>query len=114
MTEHIKGITLIKENWETWDKFIELVKQMDLLIQVSYTESFNMITADGISVGVPSVVSPVIRWAPNSWKADADDALDVSKVGIKLLTTNQHHIGSDTLHKSNERNLKYWLNFLRN
>jgi hypothetical protein len=87
---------------------------MDLLIQVSYTESFNMITADGISVGVPSVVSPVIYWAPDSWKADPDDAINVAEVGIRLLTTNQHHIGSDTLLEHDERSIKYWIDFLKN
>jgi hypothetical protein len=30
---------------------------MHLLIQVSYTESFNMVTADGVLEGVPSVTS---------------------------------------------------------
>ena len=60
MTSKIEGFTLVDHKWETWNKFITLVSTMDLLIQVSYTESFNMITADGISVGVPSVVSPVI------------------------------------------------------
>lgn len=114
MTEHIKGIKLIKHDWESWDKFIQLISSMDLLIQVSYTESFNMITADGISVGVPSVVSPVIYWAPDSWKADPDDAINVAEVGIRLLTTNQHHIGSDTLLEHDERSIKYWIDFLKN
>jgi hypothetical protein len=79
-------VTLVRHSWAYWDNFIDIVAGMDLLIQVSYTESFNMVTADGISVGVPSVVSPAIYWAPPSWKADSDDALGVADVGIKLLT----------------------------
>ena len=113
MTENIDGVKLVRHDWDNWDKFIKLIEKMDLLIQVSYTESFNMVTADGISVGVPVVVSPVISWAPDSWKADSDDALNVAKVGIKLLTTNQWHIGSDALEFNNEKNLKHWLNFLK-
>jgi glycosyltransferase involved in cell wall biosynthesis len=113
MTENIEGVTLIRHDWETWDKFILLIKDMDLLLQVSYTESFNMITADGISVGVPSVVSPVIFWAPDSWKANPDDAIEVAKVGIQLLTQNQHCLGYDALNEHNEKSLKYWLKFLQ-
>jgi hypothetical protein len=58
---------------------------MHLLLQPSYTESFNMVTADGIAEGVPSVVSNAIDWAPKHWKADVDDVLDISRVGRALL-----------------------------
>lgn len=112
MTENIKGFKLVRHDWDNWDKFIKLIESMDLLIQVSYTESFNMVTADGVSVGVPSVVSPVIFWAPKTWMADADDALDVAAKGIKLLTNNQRYYGSDALRKNNEIAFDYWVNFL--
>ncbi len=113
MTENIEGVSLICHNWETWDKFIQLIKQMDLMFQLSYSESFNMITADGIFCGVPSVVSPVIYWAPDSWKTDIDDTLKAAKVGIKLLTTDQKYVGSDSLMFHNVKSLKYWVEFLK-
>ena len=112
MTENIPGFTLIRHDWDNWDKFIQLIAKMDLLIQVSYTESFNMVTADGVSVGVPTVVSPVIFWAPKSWMADSDDSLDVAATGIKLLTSDQKYLGADALRENNEKSLKYWLDFL--
>jgi hypothetical protein len=114
MTSNVDGFTLVDHKWETWDKFITLVATMDLLIQVSYTESFNMITADGISVGVPSVISPVISWAPDDWKADPDDAVDVAHVGYNLLTQLQGFSGFKALDKHNRHSLKYWLRFLNN
>ena len=113
MTEGIEGLTLIRHDWNNWDEFIKLISEMDLLIQVSYTESFNMVTADGISVGVPSVVSPVIFWAPDSWKVDSDDAMEVAKKGIELLLNDQGYIGSDSLRENNEKSLKYWFDFLK-
>jgi hypothetical protein len=112
MTENIPGFKLIRHDWDNWDKFIQLITEMDLLIQVSYTESFNMVTADGVSVGVPTVVSPVIFWAPESWMADADDALQVAATGIKLLTSDQKYLGADALCENNEKSLKCWFNFL--
>ena len=41
-------------------------------------------TADGIAEGVPSVVSRAIDWAPEHWKADVDDVLDIARVGRQL------------------------------
>jgi hypothetical protein len=58
---------------------------MHLLLQPSYTESFNMVTADGAAEGVASVVSEAIDWAPDDWKADVDDVLDISRVGRRLV-----------------------------
>lgn len=59
---------------------------MDLLLQPSFTETFNNVTADGVAAGVPSVVSPAITWAPSSWTAQPDSALDVARVGESLLS----------------------------
>jgi hypothetical protein len=76
---------LVQCGWSSWPDFRRAVRNMDLLLQPSYTESFNMTTADGIAEGVPSVVSDVIDWAPARWVASADDATDIADVGIALL-----------------------------
>lgn len=107
------GITVVRHPWSYWDNFIKLIKSMDLLIQVSYTESFNMVTADGISVGVPSVVSPAIFWCPEDWKAEPDDAMDVAEVGIHLLTRKkQLDDGIIALRAHNKKSLVIWKDFL--
>ena len=51
---------------------------MHVLLQPSFTESFNVVTADGIAEGVPSVVSDAIDWVPRRWMAKADDPRDVA------------------------------------
>jgi hypothetical protein len=113
MTDNIPGFTLVRHNWQPWDQFIHLVSSMDLLIQVSYTESFNMVTADGVLAGVPSVVSSAIYWAPDSWKADADDAVEISEVGINLLLRDDAAIqGTKALIKHNKRSIEKWFHFL--
>jgi hypothetical protein len=58
---------------------------MDLLLQPSYTEGFNMVTADGIAQGVASVVSDAIAWAPRNWQAATDDACDIANKAVGLL-----------------------------
>jgi hypothetical protein len=107
------GIELIKHPWCYWDKFVRLIGSMDVLLQPSFTESFNMITADGISQGVPSVVSTAINWAPESWKADSDDALSVAETAMFLLLNQwARNEGVWALKEHNRKNLAHWFKFV--
>lgn len=104
---------LIMHPWQYWDDFIRLVAQMDLLLQPSYTESFNMITADGIYVGVPSVVSPAIDWAPTLWKANSDQPVEVAQIGIHLLRDlRMAEAGRQALINHDEVAIGIWKDFL--
>ena len=85
MYSNLPGISLIENPWSPWPVFRRLVANMHLLLQPSYSESFNMTTSDGVVEGVPSVVSEAISWAPEHWKASVDDALDIARVGRALL-----------------------------
>lgn len=107
------GVRLVIHDWAYWDSFIQLISGMNLLIQASYTESFNMVTADGISQNVPSVVSPAIYWAPEDWKAEPDDANDIADVGLRLLKVNSASDGFDALTRHNQASLKLWFDFLQ-
>lgn len=85
MLAGLPSVTLKLNGWQTWPAFRKTVAHMHLLMQPSYTESFNMVTADGVAEGVASVVSNAIDWAPNDWKANVDDVLDIARVGRRLL-----------------------------
>lgn len=111
MCKGLPKVKLIKHGWQPWQDFIEVVADMDLLLQPSYTESFNMITADGILVGVPSVVSDAITWAPDTWKADSDDALDIADVGMYLLESDAIQDGVRAIEKQNRKGLKHWFHY---
>jgi len=85
MLDGVHYAKLIENPWQPWPRFRATIRHMHLLLQPSYTESFNIVTADGVAEGVPSVVSRAIDWAPNSWMADVDDAGDIARAGIRLL-----------------------------
>jgi glycosyltransferase involved in cell wall biosynthesis len=107
------GVTLIRHAWRPWQEFIEEIAQVDLMLQPSFTESFNMITADAISVGVASVCSSAITWVPDSWKADSDDAMDVARVGISLLNNQSAwDEGLKALETQNKKGVELWKRFL--
>ena len=85
MVGNVPGFTLKELGWATWPQFRDYVRKMHLLMQGSYTESFNMVTADGIAEGVPSVVSDALDWCPEYWKAYSDNVPDMARVGRQLL-----------------------------
>jgi hypothetical protein len=95
MLTGLPNVKLVLNGWQSWPKFRQVVSHMHLLLQPSYTESFNMVTADGVAEGVPSVVSSAIDWAPAYWQADVDDARDIARVGRMLL--NDHRAVRDGL-----------------
>jgi hypothetical protein len=105
------SIKLIKHSWSYWNEFIKIVGSMDVLMQPSFTESFNMIAADGISRGVSSVVSSAINWAPEDWKADSDNALSVAHIALRLLSSVDWS-GSDALMLHNEKSIQHWFRYL--
>ena len=85
MLNGLPGVELKMNGWQSWPNFRKTVSHMHLLLQPSYTESFNMVTADGVAEGVACVVSSAIDWAPHDWKANVDDVLDIARTGRRLL-----------------------------
>lgn len=85
----LPGVEIKMHGWQAWPNFRRVIGQMHLLLQPSYTESFNIVTADGISMGVPSVVGEAIDWVPDYWQANVDDVVDISRVGKHLLSHRQ-------------------------
>lgn len=57
------GHELISHEWTPREQFLELCGKMDIAMQVSFTETWNIVSGDSISQGVPIVVSSEIPWA---------------------------------------------------
>ena len=113
MLAGIPGITLKELGWATWPQFRDVVRKMHLLIQVSYTESFNMVTADGIAEGVPSVVSDALDWCPEYWKAYSDNVPDMARVGRQLIFDPQApYDGMVHLEEHNGSGFRAWCDWL--
>jgi hypothetical protein len=113
MLDGLPNVKVIENGWQCWPKFRQSVAHMHLLLQPSYTESFNMVTADGVAAGVPSVVSEAIDWAPEHWKAMMDDVLDIARIGRYLLSDpHASQDGLDALVSHNTEGLRAWQSFL--
>jgi hypothetical protein len=114
MLDGVPGVKVVQAGWQSWPGFRRTTGNMHLLLQPSYTESFNMVTADGVAEGVPSVVSEAIDWAPHHWKAQTDDVLDIARVGRALLTDPHAAVdGYAALTAHNQQGTVSWLRFLQ-
>jgi glycosyltransferase involved in cell wall biosynthesis len=106
----VPGIKLMELPWRSWPAFRDTLRRMHILFQVSYTESFNMVTADGIAEGVTSVVSEAINWAPNRWKANIDDVQEIADVGRNLLFDKMAPMeGLKALERHNSEGFGAWM-----
>lgn len=113
LASDLPGLEVKSAPWCSWSSFRKIVGSMHLLIQNSYTESFNMVTADGVHEGVPSVVSEAIQWAPREWRADVDDVDAVARAGISLLYDPRASLnGLTALRKHNHDGVKAWMRYL--
>lgn len=71
--------TLVEHPWMSHSSFLELVSEMDIGMQVSLSETFNIVTADFVSLGIPVVVSSDIKWAPCMYKAEPTSVNDMAE-----------------------------------
>lgn len=79
---------LVEVPWLNWHEFLELVRNMDVCMSVSFSETFCITAANAASQDVPVVVSPEIFWASDDIKACPTD---ISDIVHKLETALGHH-----------------------
>ncbi len=71
---------LVEHRWMEPDEFLDCLRIMDICMQVSLTETFNVVSADYVTAGVPIVVSKEVSWASMFNKASDSSADDIVKV----------------------------------
>jgi hypothetical protein len=113
LTAGMPRIKLIECGWNNWDTFKKIVASMHLMLQPSYSETFNLVTADGVAHGVASVVSDAIDWAPPSWIAAVDDVSDIARAGVGLLNDPRAAAkGLEALKSHNRQSENDWVQYL--
>jgi hypothetical protein len=74
---HVPQHQLVAHPWMEREDFLDLCAQMDLGLQVSFSETFNITTADIVTSGVVVVVSPEITWIGDDYKASPNSSEDI-------------------------------------
>ena len=71
--------TLVEHPWMEHDDFLDLLSTMDISLQASFSETFNIVMADSVKANVPSICSPQISWMPWLSKANPNDAGSITR-----------------------------------
>lgn len=107
------------DKWQNHKDFLKTVAKMDIGMQFSLSETYNIVAGDFVYVGIPIVVSPEIQWMP--WYSKADP-YDINKM-VKVLKRN-YELGNvfsgkftrwlnrKYLARDNDNAGKIWLEYL--
>lgn len=110
---NLPGCKLIKVPWARWPRFRDITATMHILFQPSFDETFNVVTADGIAEGVPSVTDSSIEWTPQSWWCHPEDPSSLVQVGLNLLhDQNSVHEARNLLTHFVNSGVGRWLDFI--
>ena len=104
---------LVEHGWLKHEDFLKLVLTMDIGLQASFTETFNIVCADFVSQGVPIVVSEEIEWMPDMFVCRHTDSEHIVKVMRNTLRGFNFwfkpYIALRGLIKYNEKSKDIWL-----
>jgi glycosyltransferase involved in cell wall biosynthesis len=110
---NLPGCTISDVPWMPWPKFRSFCGTMNLMIEPSFDETFNVCVADSYAAGTPVVTSPSIEWSPRSAWCEPCDPQSIVDVALNLLHNPRAvQDGRDALTAYAKAGTKRWLDFL--
>lgn len=107
------GAILVEHPWEERTTFLQSLRDVDLLLQISMSETFNIVAADSTLVGTPILVSNEIPWAapPFADPQNVDQSLKTLETiwANRSLFTQNNQRGLQRYHRESERR---WLAYV--
>lgn len=106
---------LIEHGWLPHNEFLSVLRTMDISLQVSYSETFNIVSADAVVCGIPIVVSNDIKWVNKSFTADPNNSHDIVKIIKRSLHASlwpqwlRMNVNIDSLNKYNRSSTLEWM-----
>lgn len=97
--DHQSRANLVEHKWMKHQDFLKLVGSMDVAMQVSLSETFNIVTADAVMMNVPVIVSPEVFWVNDRYYAHPNNANEIAERLMRVLleekdrhSINKHHL----------------------
>lgn len=103
---------LIEHPWYPHNKFIHVVKSMDLGMQMSFNETFNIVAADFATSGVPIVASKEISWLSSLYVADptsVEDMVCTLNFAYRFRKIGLHNLNVKGLQSYSNKSKKIWV-----
>jgi hypothetical protein len=104
---------LVEHPWLSYERFLGLVRTMDIGMQVSLTETFNIVAADLTRCNVPIVVSESVFWAWPEIFADPLSSTDITQKMHLALKSGPGRNKARLARYCHQAELE-WLNYLQN
>lgn len=118
--EHLPSdrFQLVEHGWLKHEDFLKLVETMDIGLQASFTETFNIVTADFVATGVPMVTSNEVFWMPEFFHANHTDAESIVAAMERVLSGGffkklKPYMARQALAKYNSRSENVWLDMFK-
>lgn len=70
---------LVEQPWMPHAAFLNLLRSIDIVMQASFTETFNIVAADAMAMSVPVLVSSELPWLGHYAHRDPTDAADMAQ-----------------------------------
>lgn len=108
--------TLVEHQWLTHDEFIDLVQRMDLGMQVSFSETFNIVTADFVNNNIPVVVSDEVYWVNKLFKSkttEVDSIVNKMRIALLTKTFKGQYLNKLNLFLDSVKSQKTWVNYFK-
>jgi len=107
---------LVEHGWLKRDEFMNLIGQMDICLQVSLTETYNIVAADVINKGVPVVTSNEIPFVNYFSTVSSNKNVDsiMMSIHINLRFKFLTKINKVLLLINSRRAKMVWIKFLNN
>ena len=107
---HSPNAELVGHDWLNRSAFYDLCRHMDIGMQVSAAETFNLVTADFVTMDRPIVVSPEIPWTHRRIQAQPTQGADIiAKMHVALRASSIIAHNRAGLLKYDEASQQAWL-----
>ena len=108
------GHELICHDWYNHDDFLQVCSTMDIGMQASFSETFNIVAADLTNVGVPVLGTKEIPWLGGLFHIDPTSVHNMVHIleSIYHLPITCAFINQFKLHKYTYKTKKIWLTYL--
>jgi hypothetical protein len=107
---------LIEHPWYCHSDFINIIRKMDIGLQVSFNETFNIVAADMVDNGIPVIGSKEIYWLNRFYKAECTTRTDIvkkMKFAYKWRNCNFHNLNKKNLKRFSKNSESIWLSYFR-
>ena len=108
-----EGHELVGHEWAPREEFLVTCSQMDIGMQCNFSETFNIVSADLISQGVPIVGSNEIPWATDLFNADPTESNEMADRLVRTYRFPQLNVwlNQKKLTAYTNQTLKIWVDY---